>query len=67
MRTPIQIARDPFARASLMRRTIEDNTECRWCGAPARFEYGWEGDQSRDRAAWSPPFCSVECFRAYTD
>jgi hypothetical protein len=64
---PVQIQRDPFARASLMR--IREKGGCKWCGRPGRFAYRWEGDSrfydSRDR--WQGPFCSIGCYRVYFD
>lgn len=65
-----QINRDPFARASLMRVTLEkvDRRDCSWCGQPARFRYFWEGDASRSRPPTGyhdPQFCSIGCWRTY--
>jgi hypothetical protein len=63
----VQINRDPFARASLMRRKVEKPGECTYCCQPARFEYAWEGDGVRygGGLGWSRPFCSVSCYRNY--
>lgn len=61
-----QVSRDPFARASLMRRHAEPGQECAWCGQPARWAYARERD---DRPLWPRDwpqrvFCSVGCCRA---
>ncbi len=60
-----QVNRDPFARASLMRRTVEKGLTCEWCGQPAKFEYAWERDCKNTVEGWSKPFCSVGCYRTY--
>ena len=65
-----QIARDPFARATLMRVTLEkqERKECAWCGQPSRFRYFWEGD-ARPVRSWElrnrGQYCSVGCWRSY--
>ena len=65
-REPVQIARDPFARASLMRIRVEGVDVCAWCGQPARFVYWWESDGSRPFVPeHRPAFCGVDCYRAY--
>ncbi len=75
-----QIARDPFARASLMRETIrvqEDGQTCTWCGNVSHprasvsrrlFRYFWEDDSGRGQTGHNIDklFCSVSCFRTYT-
>lgn len=64
-----QINRDPFARASLMRR--KDPGPCRWCGQRGRFAYGWDEDQwhlggvNEKRPHFEGPFCSVGCYRTF--
>jgi hypothetical protein len=71
----VTIARDPFARGELVRRTLPraDRGPCRECGQPGRFQYDWS-DDARDRAfqrrpfarfEYSDCFCSVGCFRSY--
>lgn len=64
----VQINRDPFARASLMRETLDKEDRCygcKWCGLEhARFLYGWENDAG-GAASLEGPFCSVGCYRAY--
>jgi len=62
---PVQIERDPFARASLVRALLHPPGPCKWCGQPGRFAYGWQGDQNRDRLHLDGPFCSVGCYRSY--
>lgn len=66
----VQILRDPFARATLLRRTLnvqERPASCCNCGSDhARFRYTWESDSIRRAdTCWSRPMCSIECFRAY--
>lgn len=66
---PVQINRDPFARASLMRRSTFAGhlCSCKWCGGPGRFEYAWEADRIRPVPLhWEGPFCGVGCYRTYT-
>ena len=68
-----QIARDPFARASLMRETVRDwSSGCTWCGSFAKgtrlFRYFWEDDSGIKpfgRPRKNELFCSVSCFRTY--
>jgi len=64
-----QIERDPFARATLMRKTVPKDCrgECDWCGQPAKYQYFWVLD-----SALRPPkyvgrnqFCSKSCYKAY--
>ena len=63
------IARDSFARMELHRATIHPDDRhqtCRWCGSPrARFQYAWVPDDAPHRARWSPPFCSIGCYRTH--
>jgi len=63
------LKRDPFAREELCRQPSGIAVSCAWCGnAPGRFTYAWVGDaQHSSRAFWSRPFCSVSCYRDYTD
>ena len=62
----VQINRDPFARATLVRhRYIGPDQSCRWCGQDGRFCYGWEEDQRPGRYDTTGPFCSVGCYRDY--
>lgn len=59
----VQIYRNPFGRASLMRE--KDKGECRWCGNRGRFKYGWEVDRvNKGDIDFEGPFCSVGCYRA---
>lgn len=67
----VQIKRDPFARASLERtRTGFGRHECRWCGRQMKvaYRYAWVSDAGYPGrgVSWSPTFCSVGCYRAYT-
>lgn len=62
----IQVKRDSFARATLMRDKAPANTSCNWCGQPAKWFYYWESDSSYQCPAPSPKvFCSVGCYRIY--
>ena len=60
-----QIARDSFARMSLMREKCDANKECAWCGQRAKWHYFWEDDSSRGPQGQLKAFCSVSCFRTY--
>ena len=64
---PVQINRDPFARATLYRDRAAPKAECAWCGQPARFVYYWESDALLRRSPMQllHPFCSVDCYRTY--
>jgi hypothetical protein len=71
---PVQIARDGFARASLMRERWQGERPCGWCGGRGRFVYWWQGDGLRaagySGATFAPErggklFCSVGCWRLY--
>lgn len=65
----MHIERDPFARATLVRRTLPrartlaDQVTCGWCPRPARFQYRWEADSAPGRADWSKPVCCIHCYR----
>ena len=61
----VQINRDPFSRASLMREKTGKHEPCKWCGQMGDSFYGWEDDSGRPARA-DGPFCSVSCYRAYT-
>ena len=62
----VQIQRDSFGRATLMRERAEPGQTCAWCGQPARFAYYWEPDSLRFvRRGTLPSFCSVDCYRTY--
>ena len=70
MRVPVQIRRDPFARASLMRRVAEYHNECDWCGNTEKrtyFQYAWEDDGLLNRYPYwtDKAFCNVQCWEAY--
>jgi hypothetical protein len=60
----VTIARDPFARESVIRRKAPHGS-CAWCGTRARlWEYGTESDAGR--AWWSHVWvCCIGCDRAY--
>jgi hypothetical protein len=73
-----QIARDPFARHTLMRtvvRMLARGQSCSWCGGVRRsrrsrttslFRYGTEADAVHPRVAWHDGlFCSKPCHDAY--
>jgi len=72
----IEIKRDPFARAELVRytRPKADRTPkgCHWCGnAPDRFIYQWESDGFIHPTSPFPfatlAFCSLSCFQSFND
>lgn len=70
MAEPVQIARDPFARSSTMRETVETEETCSWCGrarpSGKLFRYSTEKDAIRPRrAVHRGLFCSRSCERAY--
>lgn len=69
MGTMVQINRDSFARASLMRRVLTANNRgaCKWCGQPgSKYEYAWVADSIfSNRAVFRGPFCGVSCYRTY--
>lgn len=67
------LARDPFARESLERQIVTtDSTprvfDCKWCGdRPLRlYYYRWVPD-SGPVPEPQGPFCSVGCYRSYTE
>ena len=77
-RYAVQIARDSFARETLVRKTLHSATaSCAWCGQrrivrgkpAALFCYAVERDGSTSswRPSYSRPFCSVSCYRAYSN
>lgn len=72
----VQLKRDSFARATLMREPAEDwqaQNGCKWCGRLGRqWYYWWESDGGtrypqghRSCMNESKPFCSVGCYRSY--
>lgn len=63
----VQIQRDPFARATLVRTTTLGGGACRWCGQPGRFYYGWLTDGLSAHVNYTGPFCSVGCYRIHAD
>lgn len=71
MPSPIQLRRDPFARATLYRiRSILPSPDCTWCGShPARWYYYWVQDGSGSRTfpleSCLRPFCSIDCWADY--
>lgn len=71
------IRRDPFARQTLVRKTLDTSASCVNCGSTRRdgklFAYGYEDDQ-RAGVSWCRrsgfngrefEFCSVDCFDGY--
>jgi hypothetical protein len=72
-----QIARDPFARQTLVRMTIRPpaaGQTCSWCGGirttrchhPYLYRYGTEPDAMYARVSWhSGLFCSKGCHDSY--
>lgn len=69
----VAVARDPFARETLVRRTADrsdvagtDRVECAWCGQRSRFQYGVERDSLNGRTSWDRmTFCGISCRRTY--
>jgi len=71
------IARDPFARSTLVRETIQPlagNQSCDFCGGggtsrrrrPFLYRFGAEADAIHPRVAWHRgAFCSRSCHDAY--
>ena len=68
--TRVQINRDPFARITLTRETVEKEfrCSCSWCGSrEGKFIYWIERDSAyynRDYPL-AGEFCSVSCARTY--
>ena len=71
---PRQISRDPFARTTLMRRSVRSAvTNCDWCGEKRRdgvlYQYGTENDGiSKNYVGphWHKGlFCSKQCHDDY--
>lgn len=73
-----QLARDPFARRTLMRevvRPLAPGQTCAWCGnvrlsrrsrTPFLYRYGTEPDAVRPRMQWHDgAFCSKFCHDTY--
>lgn len=69
-----QIHHDPFARFTLVRRTVTGARGCAWCGTvrytknnrPTLYNYGTSRDD-RDGVDWDTrDFCSLPCRKAYT-
>lgn len=63
--------RDPYMRATLVRRTVKISCSCSWCGQkPAQYQYDISADdrdqsfQRRTGAPFNPirVFCSVRCW-----
>jgi predicted metalloprotease len=71
---PVQIARDPFARTTLMRRKVVVHTGgCTWCGSRRQhkgkttlllFQYFTETDGGREHAH-TGAFCCKSCHDSY--
>lgn len=68
-----QIARDPFARETIIRERNYDAGNCTWCGCMPHttpkgrtylFRYFVETDGGRKNAI-PGTFCSVSCMRSY--
>jgi hypothetical protein len=72
-----QLARDPFARTTLVRmivRPLAHGQTCSWCGNVRHmrrgrtylYRYGTEPDAIRPRTHWHDgAFCSKSCHDAY--
>jgi hypothetical protein len=66
----IEIQRDPFSRATLVRAVVPSacRSSCCHCGRDgARFCYSWESDGIRSPfpRTFSRAFCGIGCFRTY--
>jgi hypothetical protein len=63
----VQLSRDPFARTTLLRDTVEESSRepCQWCGSrPGRFQYGVEHDSGR--TYWDYRcFCCKSCWESF--
>lgn len=65
----ISINRDPYARTETIRRTVQTNKGCDWCGENPHgrlFQYGTESDNGRG-GFHKGSFCSKSCHDAYHD
>lgn len=72
-----QIARNPFARQTLVReivRPLAAGQTCSWCGGvritrgnhPCLYRFGTEHDAIHPRVVWHPGlFCSKGCHDSY--
>jgi hypothetical protein len=73
-----QLARDPFARTTLLRvviRPLASGQTCSWCGnvrvsrhrrEPFLYRYGTEPDAIHRPVSWhGGAFCSKSCLDAY--
>lgn len=70
--SPVQLRRDSFARATLMRQKCiaYPKQTCTWCGQPAKWIYYWEQDSINTRPRdldGTRPFCSIGCWETYYD
>ena len=68
----VQLRRDPFARTTLERTTMEDRGRgCAWCGqhrASGRlFHYRVGSDAIRPTGVWGQGFCVASCHDAYEE
>lgn len=66
----VQIARDPFARTSLMRQAVQNkdlSIGCGWCGGRKKtlYRYGTEADDRGWLGFASGDFCNIGCYRSY--
>lgn len=66
-----QVRHEPFARATLERTKAQNLTPtgpCAECGQDGKWRYRWVKDGYGARPEnWSRPFCSIKCYREYTD
>ena len=70
--TIVQLRRDPFARTTLERTTMEDRGRgCAWCGqhrASGRlFHYRVGSDAIRPTGVWGRGFCDLSCYVAFEE
>lgn len=63
-----QISRDPFARTTLVRETVQCNDRCAWCGSRRKtgmFRYGTQRDDRGGTNWHAGLFCSKGCHDDY--
>jgi hypothetical protein len=74
MSAVVAIRRDPFARETIVRQTVQTTRSCAWCGGRRRggkalFQYGIERDgilRSYIGPHWHEGlFCSISCHNTH--
>lgn len=62
------VARDPFARTELIRRSYSGNSrhECAWCGNKHKVMYTYKVESDGGtRCGESKQVCNLSCYKAY--